>query len=148
MMIQWKIYQMFDIAIHENAVDMIVLDFRYIPCIEWDDIHSWGILVSYVHLLMACCPIWYKAITSLQWRHNGPDGVSKHQPHACLLNRLFRRRSKKTSKPRVTGLCAGNSPVIGEISAQRASNVENVSIWWCLHDEIKKHLAFGLWPVS
>ena len=27
-----------------------------------------------------------------------------------LLNRLFWRRSKKTSKLRVTGLCAGNSP--------------------------------------
>ena len=29
---------------------------------------------------------------------------------SCLPNRLFRRRSKKTSKLRVTGLCAGNSP--------------------------------------
>ena len=24
----------------------------------------------------------------LQWRHNGRDGVSNHQPHHCLLNRL------------------------------------------------------------
>ena len=47
---------------------------------------------------------------SLQWRHNGDDGVSNHQPHECLLNRLFRCRSKKT-KLRVTGLCVGNSPV-------------------------------------
>ena len=31
--------------------------------------------------------------------------VSNHQPHDCLLNRLFRRKSKKTSKLRVTGLC-------------------------------------------
>ena len=46
----------------------------------------------------------------LRWRHNDHDGVSNHQPHGCLLNRLFRRRSKKTSKLRVTGLCAGNSP--------------------------------------
>ena len=45
-----------------------------------------------------------------QWRHNDHDGVSNHQPHGCLLNRLFRRRSKKTSKLRVTGLCVGNSP--------------------------------------
>ena len=49
-------------------------------------------------------------ILSLHWRHNGHDGVSNHQPYGCLLNRLFRRRSKKTSKLRVTGLCAGNSP--------------------------------------
>ena len=52
--------------------------------------------------------------TSLLWRHNGHDGVSNHQPHDCLLNCLFRHRSKKTSKLRVTGLCAVNSPGTGE----------------------------------
>ena len=46
----------------------------------------------------------------LQWRHNGRDCISNHQPRDCLHNRLFRRRSKKTSKLRVTGLCAGNYP--------------------------------------
>ena len=73
-------------------------------------------------------------ITTLQWRHNERDGVSNHQPHYCILNRLFRRKSKKTSKLRVTGLCAGNSPVTGEFPAQRASNAENVSIWWRYHE--------------
>ena len=72
-------------------------------------------------------------VISLQWRHNEPDGVSNNQPHHCLLNRLFRRRSKKTSKLRVVGLCAGNSPVTGDFAAQIASNAENVSIWWCHH---------------
>ena len=66
----------------------------------------------------------------LQWRHNTHDDVSNHQPRDCLLNRLFRRISKKTSKLRVTGLCEGNSPVTGEFPAQMASNAENVSIWW------------------
>ena len=47
---------------------------------------------------------------TLRWRHNDHAGVSNHQPHGCLLNHLFRRRSNKTSKLRVTGLCAGNSP--------------------------------------
>ena len=70
---------------------------------------------------------------SLQRRHNGRDSVSNHQPHDCLLNRLFRRRSKKTSKLRVTGLCAGNSPGTGEFPAQMASYAENVSIWWRHH---------------
>ena len=65
----------------------------------------------------------------LQWRHNERDGVSIHQPHDCILNHLFRRRSKKTSKLHVTGLCVGNSPVTGEFPAQMASNVENVPIW-------------------
>ena len=58
---------------------------------------------------------------TLRWRHNGCDSVSNHQPHDCLLNRLFRRRSKKTSKLRVTGLCVGNSPGTGEFPAQMAS---------------------------
>ena len=69
---------------------------------------------------------------SLLWRHNGHDGVSNHQPHDCLLKHSL--RSKKTPKPRVTGLCAGNSPVIGEFPAQMSSNEENVSIWWRHHD--------------
>ena len=43
----------------------------------------------------------------LQWRHNGRGSVSNHQPHHCLLNCLFRRRSKKTSKLRVTGFVRG-----------------------------------------
>ena len=51
---------------------------------------------------------WYLvALNTLQWRGNGRNGVSNRQPHDCLLNRLFRRRTKKTSKLRVTGLCAG-----------------------------------------
>ena len=65
----------------------------------------------------------------LQRRHNERDGVSNHRRPDCLLIRLFRRRSKKTSKLRVTGLCEGNSPVTGEFPAQRASNAENVFIW-------------------
>ena len=72
-------------------------------------------------------------LTSLGWRYNEHDGVSSHHPHDCLLNRLFRRRSKKTLKVCVTGLCAGNSPVTGEFFAQRASNAENLSIWWRHH---------------
>ena len=52
----------------------------------------------------------------------------------CLLNRLFECRSKKTSKLRVTGLCAGNSSGTGEFPARRASNAKNVSIWWRHHD--------------
>ena len=44
--------------------------------------------------------------STLRWRHNDHDSVSNHQSHGCL----FRRRSKKTSKFRVTGLCVGNSP--------------------------------------
>ena len=53
---------------------------------------------------------------------------------------LFSRRSNKTSKFRVTGLCEGNSPATGEFPAQRASNAENVSIWWRHHETIRSQL--------
>ena len=69
----------------------------------------------------------------LQWCHNERDGVSNHRRLYCLLKRLFRPRSKKTSKLRVTGLCEGYPPVTGGIAAQRVSNAENVSIWWRHH---------------
>ena len=75
----------------------------------------------------------------LQWRHDGHDGVSNHQPHHCLLNRLFWRRSKKTSKLCVTGLCEGNSSGTGEFPAQMASNAENISIWW------RHHVTINSW---
>ena len=84
---------------------------------------------------------WWPCYT-LQWCHNGRDGVSNHQPQHCLLNRLFRSRSKKTSKLRVTGLCAGNSPVTGEFPAQMASNAENVSIWWRRHKITRNFLSY------
>ena len=73
---------------------------------------------------------WQCCSRTLQWRHNGRDSVSSHQPHDCLLNGLFGRRLKKAWKLRVTGLCAGNSPVF---PAQMDSDAENVSIWWRHH---------------
>ena len=78
-------------------------------------------------------------LCSLKWRHNGHDSVSNHQPHDCLLNRLFSRRSKKISKLRVTGLCAGNSPETGEFPAQMVSNAE----MFPFHDVI---MFLAKWP--
>ena len=79
------------------------------------------------------CTSGTKCDNPLQWRHDERDGVSNHQPLDCLLSRLFRSRSKKISMPRVTGLCAENSPVTGKLPAQMAINAENVSIWWRHH---------------
>ena len=46
---------------------------------------------------------------------------------------FIQAQNKENTKARVTGLCAGNSPVNGEFPAQQASNAENVSIWWRRH---------------
>ena len=55
-------------------------------------------------------------------------------PASRLFTQSIIRKSKKTAKLRATGLWAGNSPVTGEFPAQRASNAENVSIWWRHHE--------------
>ena len=76
------------------------------------------------HYLNSCCIFSHKTDpgpVSLHWRQNDHDGVSNHQPHGCLLNCLFRCRSKKTSKLRVTGLCVGNSP--GPVNSQHKGPV-------------------------
>ena len=77
--------------------------------------------------------------TALHWRHNDHGGVSSHQPHSCLLDRLFRRRSKKTSRFHVTGLCAGNSP--GPVNSPHKGPVTRKMVpfddvimsWLCLY---------------
>ena len=52
---------------------------------------------------------------------------------------VYSGADKKTSKVRVTGLCAGNSPGTGEFPAQRASNAENGPIWWRHHAMWNRH---------
>ena len=74
-----------------------------------------------------------EGVITLQWRHNERDGVLNTWRLDCLLKRLFRRRSKKTSKLRVAGLFDGNQPVTGWFPSQRASNAESVCIWWRHH---------------
>ena len=70
---------------------------------------------------------------ALQWCHNERDGVKNHRRLDCLLKRLFSRRSKKASKLHVTGLCLGNALMTGGFPTQRASNAEDVLIWWPHH---------------
>ena len=75
-----------------------------------------------------------------RWRHNGRDAVSNHQRLYCLLSCLFRHRSKKTLKLRVTGLCAGihrwpvNSPHKGLVT-RKMSPFDGVimvyTLLWC-----------------
>ena len=91
------------------GVDSLILGYRTL--VQWSEPEvslkwvkwAWSVWIS---------------VKSLHWRHNDHDGVSNHQPHGCLLNRLFRRRSQKTSKLRVTGLCTGpvNSPHNGPVT--------------------------------
>ena len=108
--------------------------------VHWSYLHhhvSNGHGIQFTQITRSC-------LQPLQWRYNGRDSFSNHQSHDCLLNRLSRRRSNKTSKLRVTGLCAGNSPGTGEFPAQMASNAQNVFIWWRHHERRMISITFIL----
>ena len=89
----------------------MILDGKYIG--DAFQIKVSKLLVSYIYSVTCISDtltLFIAVHFSLRWRQNGRDSVSNHQPGHCLLSLLFGRRSKKTSKLRVTGLCVGNSP--------------------------------------
>ena len=71
---------------------------------------------------------------SLQWRNNGPDGVSNHQPHQCVLKRIFECRSKKISKLCVTGLCA---PHKWPVKRKMFPFDDVIMYWLCVHKTLQ-----------
>ena len=98
----------------------------YIHCFMWNVIshrcsHSIGALTEPVEVrarMSNYTPLFYEGA----FNHPGPSMTMtsfwalwrlKSPALRSLLKRLLRRRSKKTSKLRGTGLCAGNSPGTG-----------------------------------
>ena len=111
---------------HLNQWMVSLLTLICIIRLQWVNWDLSSIQVKWMSIKSKTGPWFY---FTLQLHHNGRSGVSNDQPHDCLLNRLFRRRSKKTSNLCFTGLCEGDSPVTGEFPTLMASNAENISIW-------------------
>ena len=122
------------------------LSFKYMPWIMSKEKNA-GSLSQISSLIFAIRVI---LVVLLRWRHNERDGVSNHQHIHCLLNLLFRRRSKKTSKLRVTGLCdetfstllslcAGNLVVTSGFPSQRPVT-RNFDVYFdlCLNKRLRK----------
>ena len=110
---QPTIYHQIDLLVqerHYSIADALELHLSCTNPSKWKaTVHNW-----YNNWLSSVC-------LSLQWSHNGHDGISNYQPHDPLLNHIFRHISKKISKLLVTGLCVGNSPGTGEFPTQIAS---------------------------
>ena len=89
----------------------------------------------------------------LEWRHNGHDSVSNHWLLNCLLKRLCSRRSKETSKLRVTGLWEGNTPVTGVTEGQERGKCFHLMTSLCYQFEwdcgvsLPHEINFFLWGV-
>ena len=132
----------------------IMLLWSSIPMVLYKEFWKYGFIRTKMNKITLETQFLYKDFleilkesSSLQWRHNEHSGVQNHLRLDCLLYRLFRCRSKKTPKFRVTSLCEGNSPGTDEFPTQRASNEENVSIWWRHHVTwcIQKQISFHHW---
>ena len=82
-----------------------------------------------------------------RWRLKSPALPMFSEPfiQAQIREKHQIRSERKTSKLRVTGLCARNCPVPDEFPAQMASNAENVSIWWHHHDMVRGNCSGRTW---
>ena len=109
---------------HCAECDIILIAYWVCICCISEIMILWGRLLSWTHLW------WDITVTLICAMVSQITSVSI----VCLFNRLFRRISKKTSKLRFTGLMGENSPVTAGFPSQRASNAENISIWWRHHD--------------
>ena len=105
----------YDVTVMFNSKEDIMLKVSY----NGVDVAG-AIVISTMHenmmmMMMKITRLPVTIITLYAW-------VTEHVPSSdthraicnCLLNRLFRHRSKKTSKLPVTGLCDGKSLVTGE----------------------------------
>ena len=111
---------------------------------DYDPSFGGGFQVNYRYIFRPLCSSlsWCLPTSSIKmtsywarWRLKPPASPLFTQPF------IFERRSKKTSKLRVSGFCVGNSPWTGEFPAQMASNAENISIW-CRHHSRSGHWMY------
>ena len=71
-----------------------IFSYIYVDIFHWiDKVYSNFIRSDFLPSRNLVKSVAFFFILSLQWRHNGRDGISNHQPPDCLLKRLFRRRS-------------------------------------------------------
>ena len=89
----------------------VIFDYVSQTFVYWWKFYWHVFLGSLWWLLLRVFRIAFNNFVSLQWCHNERNGVWNHRRLDCLLNRLFRRKSKKSSKLRVTSLCEGNPPL-------------------------------------
>ena len=118
-------------SLHRPTRDVFQL--LFIICVQltnsitdWQSPQNSPIINIWANVLTLVTNSWFLWINWVIhfWRHNGRHGVSNHRHLDHLLNHLFRRRSKRIPKLRVTDIWKGNPPVTGGLPTQRASNAE------------------------
>ena len=147
MLIPWTIWPIFNVSAIWRSVEIVIyfpgntmrfsytlLHRRQAISFTWAWKESMGmgsggrLYVWKSHALMD-----YRCKSNISQHYNdGIMGVMASQITSLTIvySTVYSGAVKKTSKLRVTGLCAGKSPVTGQFPAKITSNAENVSIWW------------------
>ena len=122
------------VSIHQKKVDYMAVRFLCYLWYQitwtgfqriWEDV--WWIIYMFPLLLLCCSTNHYNDIIMSTM-------ASQITSLTIVYLAVYSGADQtKISKLRVTGLCAGNSPVAGEFPAHRASNAENVYILWRHH---------------
>ena len=111
---------------------------------------------SLEHSMKCRDPPWSSRWLQMPWRQictNKSATMALHYSDVimgAMVSQMFTQPfiraqiKNQTSKFRVTGLWAGNSPVSGEFPAQRTSNAENISIWWRHHGHEYDYSRMGI----
>ena len=129
-----KIYKVYSFA---KLEDVLICEDRWCNCIP----KVYGIYLAHIIYKLSISRNTYGCFVGtgrLIYIHYTDVIMSTMTSQITSLTTVYstvysRRGSKKTSKLCVTGLSEGNSPVTGEFPAHRASNAENVLIWWRHH---------------
>ena len=95
-------------------------------------------MVTSQEICMRCFAVCVLSKSLLSVSHYN-DVIMNKMAFRLFTQPFVQAQIKENIKVRVTDLCAVNSPVTGEFPAQRASNTENVSIWWRHHAPVSLH---------
>ena len=96
---------------------------------------------SYMFDIMPTCDIWnqiYYSDVIMSAMASQTTGVS--MVYSTLCSGADQRKHQSSSS---LAFVMGNSPATGEFPSQRASNAENISIWWRHHASMAKALTWS-----
>ena len=84
---------------------------------------------------LTCVTEWHRSV-SLQWHHNEHNDISNHWQCDCLLNLCSGSNQRKHQSSTLVAFMRGIRGIhwwTVNFPAQRDSNENSFSIWWCHH---------------
>ena len=105
---------------------------------RFDSLMPWSSQIGYDQMHRMDPQILDDITNPLQWRHDGRNGVSNHQPHDCLRNRLFRHKSTKNQSS-ASQAPKGSRAIRDRASYHKISNSLQCFLFWSFPVESGKY---------